>query len=121
MAKHNLPAAVAAQAEVDSIKKSASEEFGGGTRITHRELEKEVIGHWTYGSPKVWLGVRPDGKAYLEKAVMTWTVNSEKSVVLTDPGKPGLHATLEFDSRVDSFTGTDFDGKRINGVRRDRD
>ena len=121
MAKHNLPAAVAAQAEVDSIKKSASEEFGGGTRITHRELEKEVIGHWTYGSPNSWLGIRPDGKAYHEKAVLTWTVNAEKSVVLTDPAKPGLHATLEFDSRVDSFTGTDFDGKRINGVRRDRD
>src|ERR1700727_992777 len=39
MAKRNLPAAVAAQAEIDSLKKSASEEFGGGTRITHRELE----------------------------------------------------------------------------------
>jgi len=120
-ARGNLAAAVAVQAEIDSVKNSPSEEVGGGKRITHREIEKEVIGHWTYGSPNSWLGIRPDGKAYHEKAVLTWTVNAEKSVVLTDPARPGQHATLLFDSRVESFTGTDFDGKRIAGVRRDRE
>ena len=120
-AKGNLPAAVAVQAEIDSVKNSPSEDVGSGKRITHKEIEKEVIGHWTYGAPNSWLGIRPDGKAYHEKAVMTWTVNAEKSVVLTDPSQPGKHATLVFDSRVESFTGTDFDGKRIAGMRRDRE
>lgn len=120
-AKGNIAAAVAVQAEIDSVKNSTKEDAGGGKPITHKEIEKEVVGHWTYGSPSSWLGIRPDGKAYHEKAVMTWAINAEKSLVLTDPGQPGKHATLVFDSRVESFTGSDFDGKRIAGTRRDRD
>ena len=120
-ARGNVAAAVAVQAEIDAVKNSTKEDAGGGKPITHKEIEKEVIGHWTYGSPNSWLGIRPDGKAYHEKAVMTWTINAEKSLVLTDPAQPGKHATLVFDSSVNSFTGSDFDGKHVAGIRRDRD
>jgi hypothetical protein len=88
---------------------------GGGKRITHKEIEKEVIGHWTYGSPTSRLGIRPDGKAYHEKAVMTWTVNADKSVVLTDTGQPGKRAMLVFDSRVGRLRGRILTGGGLLG------
>jgi hypothetical protein len=118
--KGDLSAAVAVQEEINALKKAGNED-AGGTAVNRRELEKEVVGHWFYGSPKVWLGIRPEGKAYLEKAVLSWKVGAENSIILTDPQKPGTQATMEFDSRVESFTGKDFDGKRLSGTRKDRE
>lgn len=118
--KGDLAAAVAVQQEIAELKKADKEE-SGGTATSRRELEKEVIGHWSYGSEKVWLGIRHDGKAYLDKSVYLWKVGSENTIVMFDPAKPSVKATLEFDSKVDSFVGKDFDGKRVAGVRKDRE
>jgi len=115
----DLAAAVAVQQEIAALRKAATEEVGG-TAVSRQQLEKQVLGVWYYGSPKIWLSLREDGKAYLDKLVLTWTVNAEKSIVLTDPQRPGAHATLEFDSRVESFTAKDFDGKRLSGTRKEQ-
>ena len=118
--KGDLAAANAVQEEITAIKKAANDE-AGGTAVSRRELEKEVVGHWTYGSDKVWLGIRNSGKAFLDKMVLNWKVGPENSIILTHPDKPGARITMEFDSAVESFTGKDFDGRRVSGTRRDRE
>lgn len=115
--KGDLAAAVAVQEEINALKESSTEE-AGGRALPPDELEEEVMGRWFWGSPKLWLGLRPNGKAYLGQAVLEWKVGPNNSVILTDPQKAGAKATMEFDSRLQSFTAKDFNGKRISGTRK---
>lgn len=78
-------------------------------------LEKELIGHWFWGTEKLWVAITADGKAYLDTKVLAWEVNRDGSVTFTDTADSKAKALCEFDIPDKTFKGTGFDGQPVKG------
>lgn len=89
-----------------------------GGAISKETLEKELIGHWYWGSEKLWVAITADGKAYLDTMVLIWSVEKDGKVLFVDTQNPKSKAVCEFDIESKSFVGTNFDGKPVEGKLR---
>lgn len=110
-----LATQIAAQKQqlLDGVKPGAK---AASPTIPRNVLEKELIGHWFWGSEKLWVSITPNGKAYLDTKVLDWSIGSDGSVTFVDTKDANAKAVCQFDIAGKSFTGTDFDGKPVKGT-----
>lgn len=98
---------------LDGVKPGAK---AASPTIPRDVMEKELIGHWYWGSEKLWVAITANGKAYLDAKVLDWSVGSDGSVTFVDTKDTNAKAVCQFDVTGKSFTGTDFDGKPVKGT-----
>ena len=88
-----------------------------GQMPSRREVEKAIVGGWTWGAPNKWITLSAEGTAVLDDIRMSWKADLDRVVTLTDKRDPKRKAKMIFAPDLSSYTGTDFSGKPIEGTR----
>ena len=102
---------------VNGVKVEAA---GGNPSISKEALEKELIGHWYWGSEKLWVAITADGKAFLDTKILTWTAGEDGTVTFVDTKDADAKAVCRFNITDKNFTGTNFDGTPVKGTLREK-
>lgn len=102
---------------LDGVK---SKDGKAGKALSKEELAKELIGHWYWGSEKLWVAITADGKAFLDTKILTWTADDDGTVTFVDTQETDASAVCRFDISGKSFTGTNFDGTPVKGTLKEK-
>ncbi len=102
---------------LDGVK---SKERKAGNALSREKFAKELIGHWYWGSEKLWVAITADGKAFLDTKILTWTADDDGTVTFVDTQETEATAVCRFDIPDKSFTGTNFDGTPVKGTLKEK-
>lgn len=102
------------------LERVKSKDTTSGNPLSKEELAKELIGHWYWGSEKLWMAITADGKAFLDTKILTWTAEDDGTVTFVDTKETDATAVCRFDIPDKSFTGTNFDGTPVKGTLKEK-